>query len=54
MVKQTVLAQALAMIRGHDDQRLFELTATLHLVEENTQLSVDVQKTVIIGIDGPV
>ena len=50
MVKQTVLAQALAMIRGHDDQCLFEHTATLQVVEENTQLFVDVEKTVIIGI----
>ncbi len=42
MVKQTVLAQALAMIRGHDDQGLIEHTATLQFVEENTQLLVDV------------
>ena len=42
MVKQTVLAQALAMIRGYDDQGLFEQVATLQVVEENAQLSVDV------------
>ncbi len=50
MVKQTVLAQAFAMIRGHDDQCLFEDTATLQFVEQNTKLLVEVYKTVVIRI----
>ena len=50
MVKQTVLAQALAMIRGHDDQGPLERATTLQFVEKNTQLFVDVPDTIIIGI----